>query len=312
MRRRFAILAFAFLVLVGSLAGSVPGEALPATQPSQFVRFVEDGQGGGTLQVALNSYVDPAGHRVDLISAIHVAEPQFYEALNEKFSAYDRVLYEMITDGEPHAHLAAGGVPATHERLMRELGLQSQLRGIDYDRHNFVHADLTWREMAMLEHQEDADRSAVGGVITGLARGLTKTSEQRQMELAVTGDLLASLKVAPAERSRLWRRAIARGMVVDTQARFGSGHISADDSVLIGARNQKALSVLDSELAARSKTVAMLYGAGHMPDMEHQLVARRGFRRTAVEWITVWAVAPDPPDSSPACNSSGTSDSSSR
>jgi hypothetical protein len=272
----------------------------PATQPSEFVRFVEDGHGGGQLQVAMAGFVDDArGVRVDLLSAIHVADASFFEQLNRRFAQYDVVLYEMITDGTSHAHIDRDGVPASHQRLMRELGLQSQLQAIDYSRGNFAHADLSWPQIARLERIKDrAEPTVVGRMMVNLARGLSKTPEQRQMELSVTEDLLASTKAPPAERSRLWRRAIARGMVADTRARFGRGTVSAEDAVLITARNDRAMSALDSELSAGTKHVAILFGAGHMPDFERRLVADRGLRRASTEWLTVWTVDDDAPSPS--------------
>jgi hypothetical protein len=294
MRRLLILLA---LFLAPIAFGADKPATQPTTQPSEFVRFVEDGHGGGQLQVAMAHFVDDVrGVHVDLLSAIHVADASFFEQLNRRFDQYDVVLYEMITDGTPHAHIDRDGVPASHQRLMRELGLQSQLQAIDYSRSNFAHADLSWPQIARLERlKEGEEPTVVAKLMINLARGLCKTPEQRQTELAVTEDLIASTKAPPAERSRLWRRAIARGMVADTRARFGRGTVSAEDTILITARDDRAMSVLDSEVSAGSKYIAILFGAGHMPDFERRFMTDRGLRSEGKEWLTVWTVDDDAP-----------------
>src|SRR4051812_19883832 len=106
MRRLLILIALCLSSVLASFAppsraASPPAQpaTLPATQPSEFVRFVEDGHGGGQLQVAMASFVDDArAVHVELLSAIHVADASFFEQLNRRFDEYDVVLYEMITD----------------------------------------------------------------------------------------------------------------------------------------------------------------------------------------------------------------------
>ena len=53
------------------------------------------------------------------------------------------------------------------------------------------------------------------------------------------------------------------------------------------ARNRVALKVLGDQIRDRKRRLAVFYGAGHMPDLEKQLL-ERGFRKVRHEWLTAW------------------------
>ena len=80
---------------------------VPTTQPlPNFVRFQEDGHGGGIMQAAVGRYVNEDGIQVDLLSTMHIGEPAFFRSLAKQFPKYDAVLYELV---------APRGVPPTEE-----------------------------------------------------------------------------------------------------------------------------------------------------------------------------------------------------
>ena len=58
-------------------------------------------------------------------------------------------------------------------------------------------------------------------------------------------------------------------------------------TVIIAERNKIALSVLEKQIAAGKKKLAIFYGSAHLPDMQKRLLAM-GFTRVNHEWITAW------------------------
>ena len=56
---------------------------------------------------------------------------------------------------------------------------------------------------------------------------------------------------------------------------------------IVGERNRVAFEVLDKQLAAGKKKLAIFYGAAHLPDMEQRLI-KRGFKRTSTKWLKAW------------------------
>src|SRR3982751_998233 len=97
--RRPAVMLLAIALLVTSAwAADDAGAAAKAAsvEPTKFIRFTEDGKGGGTLDAAIVTYRDKQGRQVDLLSALHVGEKAYYAELSKSFTQYDALLYEMV------------------------------------------------------------------------------------------------------------------------------------------------------------------------------------------------------------------------
>src|SRR5216110_1892797 len=62
---------------------------------TKFLRFVDDGDGGGRLEAAITTY-EKDGVKVHLVSAVHVGERKYYDDLSKTFKGYDALLYEMV------------------------------------------------------------------------------------------------------------------------------------------------------------------------------------------------------------------------
>jgi hypothetical protein len=61
-------------------------------------------------------------------------------------------------------------------------------------------------------------------------------------------------------------------------------------SLLVTERNDHALMVLEKKLDdPKAKSVALLYGSSHCPDL-HQKLVSMGFRPTSSTWRTAWSV----------------------
>lgn len=89
------------------LAASLSAETPPAASPD-FIRFHEDDK-GAQLQTAIGTYRNAAGVTVELIGAVHIADPHYYDVLNHRFTKLDALLYEMV--GEPLEPVAGAESP---------------------------------------------------------------------------------------------------------------------------------------------------------------------------------------------------------
>ena len=87
-----SVLVFLFLFFSVSTCASTP-----TTEPTHFVRYVENPDGSSRLEVAETAYENAKGVDVHLIGAVHIADPEFYEGLNEEFKHYDALLYELVS-----------------------------------------------------------------------------------------------------------------------------------------------------------------------------------------------------------------------
>ena len=126
---------------------TMPPATQPATQPSSYMRFVDDGHGGGKLETAIATYRNDDGVAVHLVAAVHIADQPYYDGLNKTFKGYDALLYEMVKpkDAEPPqpGEERSNSMISVIQRFMKDtLDLKFQLDAIDYTAPNFVHADL--------------------------------------------------------------------------------------------------------------------------------------------------------------------------
>ena len=124
-------------LLVAALLLCCRASAAPTSQPATaFMRFIQESDGSARLEVADAAYRNPRGVVVHLIGAVHIADPIFYEGLNENFSHYDALLYEMVKaagSGAPMKGQKSSGWISTMQRYMKDrLGLSFQLDEIDY------------------------------------------------------------------------------------------------------------------------------------------------------------------------------------
>ena len=88
------LLAATFCLVAGTL---LAGQSQDGGDPFVRLRRGEDKQ-PLALETAVASFVSTTEKRprvtVDLVGAIHIADKQYYEQLNQRFTTYDAVLYE--------------------------------------------------------------------------------------------------------------------------------------------------------------------------------------------------------------------------
>ncbi|GAB4175211.1 MAG: hypothetical protein Kow0020_10820 [Wenzhouxiangellaceae bacterium] len=236
-----------------------------------------------SLDTVIIRLSDDSGRIVDLVGAIHMAEPAYYDALNARLAGYDWVLYELVGDpaalDAPRAGGALSVIGLIQGGLTEALGLVHQLEAIDYSREHFVHADLDVDEFqaSMRERQE----SWFQMLLRAWALGLASADPSRE---------LAWLKVwfAP-DRQLALKRLMAEELIgqIDLIDRLGG----ESGSTLIEVRNAHALQTLDRVLSTGARRVAIFYGAGHLPDLADALERNSDFRRAGVEWLPAWSLS---------------------
>ena len=125
---------------------SQPTAVNSTADSSRFIRFVDEGGGEGRLETAIVTYLGPQGQRLDLVSAVHVADRVYYDKLQALFEDYDSLRYEMVKpkhmQPQGNNRRRQGLISFFQRGLKNVLKLEFQLDGLDYLRPNFVHADL--------------------------------------------------------------------------------------------------------------------------------------------------------------------------
>ena len=264
---------------------------------SRFLRVKRNQYGRPVaLETAIVRYV-PASREgdlaVDLIACVHLGERSYYQKLNKRFEQYDVVLYELVAPKGtrvPPGGARDEGNPLVALQQMTEsvLELESQVEQIDYQRENFVHADMSPAEMAEAVRQRGDDGlTLLLGVTADFLRQQNRKKLERQKNPrppspAESFDPLLLLFDTN-------RAATLKQMLAEEFEQMGTADLGGTlNTILVEDRNKAAMRVFQIELTKGKKRIAILYGAGHMADFEKRLVGEFGLKRDRVEWLPAW------------------------
>ena len=275
------------LLLPATLAFVVLSAA--AAEPTKFIRFVEEEQ-SDSLQTAVVRYESPQKAKVDLVGAIHIADKAYFDALNLRFKSYEAVLYELVGPSfeernKPEVKQAAEKLQwvGQLQGMMRDaLKLHGQLEGIDYTAKNFVHADM---DMSQFTQTQTQKQESFLSLYLKAAQAQQDANEKRGVNSDAAGMVMLLKILTMKDSSTELKRMIAQEF--DSVEDIMAGMETGGGTVLVGERNKVALKVMDQEIAAGKKRLAIFYGAAHLGDMEERLL-KAGFKRTGVEWLKAW------------------------
>ncbi len=245
------------------------------------------------LQTAVTRYTKGYGRNqvtLDLVSAVHVGDRSYYQQLNKLFEDYDVVLYELVAPKgvRPVMGEQRGGNPISflQSSMKSMLNLESQTELVNYQKKNFVHADMTPTEISnKMAERGDTGLSLALDVAADMFRQMNKQQSnpafQKQaqemdiMSLLLSDDSDQKMKLMMAEQFA-------------AQGALDQGLGKTLNKMLVQDRNEAAMKVLDRELGKGRKKIAVFYGAAHMPDFEKRLVETRGMKFAQNDWLTAW------------------------
>lgn len=298
-------LTLAVVARVVPVVGAEPAEADAAVNEEtedKYLRLVRNDDGDVlSMDTAIVTFQpvgeENAGVEVTLVGVVHIGEKQYYEQLNSEFDNFDVVLYELVApEGTriPKGGAPRGGSPLSMMQggMQRMLGLEYQLEQIDYQRENFVHADMSPEEF----EQSMAERgdNFLALFFRMMGRSIAEQARQASQNggRAKSGDADLLLALLNPEGSN---KALKKMMAEQFEDLGGAMNVidGPDGSTLISDRNEKALGVLAEQIDAGKKKIAIFYGAGHMPHMAERLAEDFQLNRGETRWLKAWVVEED-------------------
>jgi hypothetical protein len=159
------------------------------------------------------------------------------------------------------------------------LELKHQLNCVDYTQKNFVHADMSPEDFSRAMDQRG--ESFLQMFLQLMGTGLAQKAGGGGMDDA---SVLFAL-FSPNRAEKLKALMAEQFESLDGQLAVLDG---PDGSAILTERNKRCFEVLDKELAAGKKKIAIFYGAAHLPDMERRLKNDYGFRRDGIKWLPAW------------------------
>jgi hypothetical protein len=186
--------------------------------------------------------------------------------------------------------LAAGFLEADDDNLQAELakalGLEFQLDGIDYDRSSFRCSDMSMDQLERAMEAEGLDMAPLEGSLA--ASSLPGRITVFILRIVRTLDIFFDGMIADALKVMLIELFSDEAFLEQSMRQFGDGFAR----VLIEQRNQIVVDdlkvIVENERDVRS--LAIFYGAAHMPDMAERLVQQLGYRPEGEQWFTAFEV----------------------
>jgi len=263
---------------------------------ARFIRFVPgDGEWQGHLQTAIVSYENAAGVQLDLVAAVHIADPEYYQQLNDYFAGRDEVLYELVAEPDqrpvPGSAGSAGSLLGWLQQAAAAfLDVGFQLRHVDYSVANFRHADLSPGELqALMAARNETFFTlfldlAMAQIANEQALRASGRKQSPALTYAALMEALAAEDQAAAVKYLLARelgRADGLMLTPEQEAQL----------TILGDRNRVALEVLSESLMDPDlRRLSLFYGAAHMPGLEREIVGELGFVPQGRRWLDAWTI----------------------
>jgi hypothetical protein len=289
------------LVLLAVLATAGFHSASWAGELPDYIRFAENAK-SERLEVAIKTFTLPSGKKVDLIGVVHIADDTYYQVLNERFDAYDSVLFELV--GDPGALTEAapltqeqrrsqqgGGTLSTLQQAASEyLDLTFQLGAIDYSKKNMVHADTTAEEFQTM--QNERGESTIGLFVRAMQvqlNGEIDTAAMRELDTFALIRILLS-----PDSTAEFKKALAK--TFDQMESMTAAMEGKNGSVILGGRNAVVVKKIKEVLASRKQChIAVFYGGAHMPGIESALISDLKAKASGEEWLAAWTMPKQKP-----------------
>jgi hypothetical protein len=277
-------------------------DAARAEQPTAAPVFLRSSETDAKLSAIQTGTIEfrpmeGNGPSVWLVSVAHLGTPEYYQAIQKRLETMTVVLFEgvglaeEVKQGPGTVNRDAG----IQKQLSDALGLRFQLDAIDYRRPNFVNSDLPVEDV----QKEVEERAGAGDE--------TKTNETFNMLMqAIQGSgqaadmlkpMMAFLTATPEmrETTRLMLiEVLARAEEMVALVKNVSPEMKDLFEVLLTERNAIVMRDLHTQLARlkSGESVAIFYGAAHMPELAKHLRTEFKYAPGTVQWDTAFTADP--------------------
>ncbi len=261
---------------------------------TQFLRIKRDDDGKPlSLQTSIVRYRNSDRTLlVDLIGAVHIGEAAYYKKLNHQFDQYEALLYELVAPQGTRVPQGGGTdrsnnpISFLQSSAQSMLGLESQLELIDYQKENFVHADLSPEEMqAKMAERGDTVLTVGLSALADMLRqqNLTQQANARRGESnnALDANNLFEVMGDPLQMKRMMAEQFSNSGVME----MGLG--TKLNQLIVTDRNEAAMRVLQRQVVDGKTKLALFYGAAHMPDFEKRF-EDLGLVKSEQVWVDAW------------------------
>lgn len=192
------------------------------------------------------------------------------------------------------------------------LRLDFQLDCLDYRMDNWYHADLDYETFKSMQFERGESIFRIAKELTSLShKAVTKSLFVPKGLDTWRSKLLWASRVLPMPLVAVfliesvfsfhldWTSALQLDLTSATKvflAKLLTSELTdgatdlVEKSVIIGERNKVAMRELQGAMHDGCKKIAILYGAGHMPDLDQRLKKDFGLVPKKISWRTAWSI----------------------
>ncbi len=182
-----------------------------------------------------------------------------------------------LSDQKPLSKAERQGGEGIQSKLARALGLEFQLTAMNYTRPTWRNSDLAVDEVQQKLEESGASGDALFSLMDGSSFGSK-----------MLGFLLGFVERDPKMAMMIKLMLVETVSNAEVLAESQPGPLAQFMKVIVVDRNTAVLDDLRTVIAEEKtvKSVALFYGAGHLPDMEARLETDFGYRFESERWFT--------------------------
>lgn len=263
----------------------------PDAETQAWTRLSKPDASTSRLDIAVRLYqpTEGDGPTIALVGAIHIGDPGYYTALQGILDGHDLVLFEGVggpkqeeQEQQEKEEAQEDDTPDLYQTLATQLGLAAQSEHIHTEQPGWINSDMRWDEL----RERFGDDNAVFNFLNGAAFGGGEQSK------ALLGMIERTFSRNPNMRIMLKRMMI--NLLGQKMPDIGALAGKDFERVIVEERNQVVIDDLKQALKEKPglRSVALFYGAAHMPDMEKRLHDQLGYKHVAGFWLP--AITLDP------------------
>ena len=295
---------FRFLSRLAILASAVPflsaARAEQTTAAPVFLRSAETDAKLSAIQTGTIEFrpVEGVGPSVWLVGVAHLGTPEYYQAIQKRLEPMTVVLFEGVGLAE---EIKQGPGTGDHDagiqkQLSDALGLRFQLDAIDYRQPNFVNSDLPVEDVQKEVEERagaDGDETKTNETFNMLMQAIQGSGQAADMLKPMMAFLTATPEMRETTRLMLIE-VLARAEEMVALVRNVSPEMKDLFEVLLTERNAIVMRDLKTQLARlkSGESVAIFYGAAHMPELAKHLRTEFKYAPGAVQWDTAFTADP--------------------
>ncbi len=255
---------------------------------SIFLRY-KNSQKCQQLETAIIRYKNKDNLVVDLVSVIHIADKDYYKKINKLLAVYEIVLFELVKPEKLKiAQINYNDKDYSKIQNMFRLlfNLEHQMKHIQYEKKNFVHADISSETLLLLQKQYNRNLSSMMNNVSKEYMKYYQKKNQQPPQLSLPVILGFLLQKNSSRELKKW---FAPQLVEIIKIMSGKEHGVAP--ILLLKRNQQAIKTLRKIILQGNKKIAIFYGAAHMPHFEKVLINLYKFVKEETIWLPAWKLS---------------------